>query len=291
MRGLIVKGIGGFYYVHTDEGIIEAKGRGIFKKDGITLCVGDEVEISIIDEANSKGIIEKILPRRNCFIRPPIANVDSFIVVFAAASPAPNFPVIDKFLVNAEKHGIEPIICINKKDLVSEDTLEKLCEIYKDAYQVIAVSTITGDGLTELKKLIKGKKAALAGPSGVGKSSILNQLHPDANMETGEVSKKTDRGKHTTRHVEIFQADHGGMIYDTPGFTSFEMPDDIELFDLKDYYPEFGRYNCECKFDNCNHIKEPECAVRKAVKNGEIHLIRYKAYLANFEEIKQNSKY
>lgn len=290
MRGLIIKGIGGFYYVQTENGVIEAKGRGIFKKDGITLSVGDEVDITILEDDNTKGVIEKIYTRKNCFIRPPIANVDVFIVVFAATSPAPNFPVIDKFLVNAEKHGIEPIICINKKDLVTEEELSKLKSIYEDAYEVVAISTLTGDGIDKLETLIKGKKAALAGPSGVGKSSILNKLHPSANMETGEVSKKTARGKHTTRHVEIFSVEHGGMIYDTPGFTSFEMPD-IELNELREYYPEFERYHGQCKYDNCYHLKEPECAVRNAVKNGEIHILRYKAYLANMEEIKNKNKY
>lgn len=290
MRGLIIKGIGGFYYVQTENGLIEAKGRGIFKKDGITLSVGDEVDITILEDDNTKGVIEKIYPRKNCFIRPPIANVDVFIVVFAATSPTPNFPVIDKFLVNAEKHGIEPIICINKKDLVTEEELSKLKSIYEDAYEVVDISTLTGDGIDKLETLIKGKKAALAGPSGVGKSSILNKLHPSANMETGEVSKKTARGKHTTRHVEIFSVEHGGMIYDTPGFTSFEMPD-IELNELREYYPEFERYHGQCKYDNCYHLKEPECAVRSAVKNGEIHILRYKAYLANMEEIKNKNKY
>lgn len=290
MRGLIVKGIGGFYYVLTEKGLIEAKGRGIFKKDGITLSVGDEVDITILEDDDTKGVIEKIYPRKNCFIRPPIANVDVFIVVFAATSPAPNFPVIDKFLVNAEKHGIEPIICINKKDLVTEEELRKLKSIYEDAYEVVDISTLTGDGIDKLETLIKGKKAALAGPSGVGKSSILNKLHPSANMETGEISKKTARGKHTTRHVEIFHVEHGGMIYDTPGFTSFEMPD-IELNELREYYPEFERYHGQCKYDNCYHLKEPECAVRNAVKNGEIHILRYKAYLANMEEIKNKNKY
>ena len=290
MKGLIVKGIGGFYYVKTEKGLIEAKGRGIFKKDGITLCVGDEVEIEIIDEENAKGVIDKILPRKNVFIRPPIANVDVFIVVFAATSPAPNFPIIDKFLVNAEIHGIEPIICINKKDLVSVEEIENIKEIYQSAYKVIAVSTLTGDGLEELYPLIKDKKVALAGPSGVGKSSILNQLHPSANMETGEVSKKTSRGKHTTRHVEIFEIEQGGMIFDTPGFTSFEMPD-IEVSDLKEYYPEFEKLHGQCKYDNCYHLKEPECAVRKAVKAGNIHILRYKAYLANMEELKNKNRY
>lgn len=290
MKGLIVKGIGGFYYVQTEKGLIEAKGRGIFKKDGITLCVGDEVEIEIIDENEAKGVIEKIYERKNIFIRPPIANVDVFIVVFAATSPAPNFPIIDKFLVNAEINGIEPIICINKKDLVSSEEIEKIKDIYKDSYKVIAVSTLTEEGLDELLPLIKDKKVALAGPSGVGKSSILNQLHPSANMEIGEVSKKTARGKHTTRHVEIFQIEQGGMLFDTPGFTSFELPD-MEMSQLKEYYPEFEKLKGECKYDNCNHLKEPECAVRKAVKAGDIHILRYKAYLANMEELKNKSRY
>lgn len=290
MKGLIVKGIGGFYYVQTELGVIEAKGRGVFKKDGITLCVGDDVDIEIIDEEKGKGVIEKIYPRKNCFIRPPIANVDAFIVVFAAKSPAPNFPIIDKFLVNAEKHGIEPIICINKKDLVSEEEIEKIKDIYKDSYKVVAVSTLEKEGLEELLPLVKDKKAALAGPSGVGKSSILNELHPSANMETGEVSKKTARGKHTTRHVEIFQIEQGGMIYDTPGFTSFEMPD-LEVSELKDYYPEFEKLRGQCKYDNCYHLKEPNCAVRAAVKAGDIHILRYKAYLANMEELKNKCKY
>ncbi len=290
MKGLIVKGIGGFYYVQTEKGLIEAKGRGIFKKDGITLCVGDEVEIEIIDENEAKGVIEKIYERKNIFIRPPIANVDVFIVVFAATSPAPNFPIIDKFLVNAEINGIEPIICINKKDLVSPEEIDKIKDIYKDSYKVIAVSTLTEEGLDELLPLIKDKKVALAGPSGVGKSSILNQLHPSANMEIGEVSKKTARGKHTTRHVEIFQIEQGGMLFDTPGFTSFELPD-MEMSQLKEYYPEFEKLKGECKYDNCNHLKEPECAVRKAVKAGDIHILRYKAYLANMEELKNKSRY
>lgn len=290
MRGLIVKGIGGFYYVQTENGLIEAKGRGVFKKDGITLCVGDEVDIEIIDEEKKKGVIEKIYHRKNTFIRPPIANVDVFIVVFAATSPEPNFPIIDKFLVNAEINGIEPIICINKKDLVSEEEIEKIKAIYNNVYNVVAVSTLSGDGLDQLLPLIKDKKVALAGPSGVGKSSILNELHPSANMETGEISKKTSRGKHTTRHVEIFQLEQGGLIFDTPGFTSFEMPE-IEVSELKEYYPEFEKLHGQCKYDNCYHLKEPDCAVRKAVKAGDIHIIRYKAYLANIEELRSKSRY
>lgn len=290
MNGLIIKGIGGFYYIQTEKGIIEAKGRGIFKNRGITLCVGDEVNVELTKEDETKGVIDEIYPRKNIFVRPPIANVDKFIVVFAAKDPEPNFPVIDKFLITAELHNIEPVICINKCDLVTVEELAKIKAIYENVYKVICVSSLTGEGLEDLMEIISGEKIAFAGPSGVGKSSILNALHPEAKMETGEISQKTKRGKHTTRHVEIFNLDGGAMLFDTPGFTSFEITD-IEPEELMNYYPEFSAYLGKCKFDNCRHLKEPECAVREAVKNKEIHIFRYKSYIANEEELKSKKKY
>lgn len=290
MDGLIIKGIGGFYYVDTREGIFEAKGRGIFKKDGITLAVGDRVELAIIDEAEKKGVINSIYPRKNQFIRPPIVNVDTFVVVFAASKPKPNLVLVDKFLVMAEMSGVEAVICINKKDLVSEEELEEYKSVYEDIYPVIAVSAKNGEGLDELKSAISGETAALAGPSGVGKSTLLNSLIPHANMETGSISEKTSRGKHTTRHVEIFNADGGGRIFDTPGFTSFEIME-AEEDSLMHYYPEIDRYNGSCYYDNCRHLKEPGCAVREAVKAGKIHPRRYESYAANMEEIKNRRKY
>lgn len=290
MKGLIVKGIGGFYYVDTAAGIIEAKGRGIFKKDGITLAVGDIVELEIIDEEEKKGVINSIYPRKNQFIRPPIANVDTFVVVFAAAKPKPNLILVDKFLVMAEMHGVEAVICINKSDLVSPETLAEYKAIYEDIYPVIAVSARTGEGLDRLKEAISGKTAALAGPSGVGKSTILNALIPHANMETGSVSEKTKRGKHTTRHVEIFDAEGGGRIFDTPGFTSFEILE-AEEDNLMHYYPDIDKYSGGCYYDNCRHLKEPQCAVREALEDGKIHKLRYQSYAANMEEIKNRRKY
>ena len=182
MEGLIVKGIGGFYYVDTGLDIIEAKGRGIFKKDGITLAVGDRVELEIIDEAEKKGVINSIYPRKNQFIRPPIVNVDTFVVVFAASKPKPNLVLVDKFLVMAEMNDVEAVICINKSDLASQEELKEFRAVYEDIYPVIAVSAKTGDGMDELKKAVSGKTAALAGPSGVGKSTIINDLVPYANM-------------------------------------------------------------------------------------------------------------
>lgn len=290
MKGLIVKGIGGFYYVRTDNGIIEAKGRGIFKKDGITLRTGDEVEIELMTEDNSKGVINKIYPRKNCFIRPPIANVDLLVIVFAAKNPKPNYPVIDKFLINAQVNKIEPVICINKIDLVSDEELKAISDIYDSVYKVIGLSTKTGEGMGELLSVIKGQKTALAGPSGAGKSSIINYLHPSANMETGEVSKKTMRGKHTTRHVEIFELAGESLLFDTPGFTSFELPD-MDESNIKEYYPEFRELDEFCRYDNCNHISEPGCKIIEAVSDGKINKLRYEAYVSNYNEMKKRKKY
>lgn len=237
-----------------------------------------------------KGVIEEILPRKNHFIRPPIANIDLFVVVFAAHKPEPNYPIIDKFLITAELHGIEPVICVNKCDLATKEELDSIASIYKNAYRLLFVSSATGEGMDELKLLMADKKSALAGPSGVGKSSILNALHPEANMETGEISQKTARGKHTTRHVEIFNIDGRGMIFDTPGFTAFEVTD-IEPDELVHYYREFEPYLGECRYDNCKHLKEPDCAVRAAVESGRIHSRRYKSYVSNEEELRNKRKY
>lgn len=291
MKGLIIKGIGGFYYVMTQEGeVVEAKGRGIFKKDKITLLVGDEVEIQMTDRDGAKGVINSIFPRKNQFARPPISNVDMFIVVFVAKNPRPNYSVIDKFLINSQLNGIEPVICINKKDLVSERDIDEIRDIYGKIYRTVAVSARTGEGTDDLRAMIKGRRAALAGPSGAGKSSIINLLHPKADMETGEVSRKTMRGRHTTRHVEIFSLAGGGMLFDTPGFTSFDLPD-IDEDQLKYYYPEFAEFNDLCRYDDCRHLKEPDCAVLAAVAGGRINNRRYEAYVSNYEELKRRKRY
>lgn len=236
MRGLIVKGIGGFYYVKVGEQTYQCKARGIFKKDGTVPYVGDEVSIELIEDGDA--MINQIFPRKNVFIRPPIANVDCFVIVAAAAHPEPNFEVIDRFFVMAEKNHTEAILCINKMDLVSQKKVERIKEIYQDIYTVVCVSSKTGEGIEELPKLLKEKKVALAGPSGVGKSTILNALQKGLSVETGKVSEKTKRGKHTTRHVEIFQMDYGGMLFDTPGFTSFDILE-AEEDELQFLYPSF----------------------------------------------------
>ena len=288
MKGLIVKGIGGFYYVKTADGIYQAKGRGIFKKEGITLAVGDNVELEVLPDGD--GVINEILPRKNQFIRPPIANVDCFIVVFAAAKPKPNFSIIDKFLIMSEAGNMDAVLCINKCDLASDEELVRIQDIYEGIYPMFFVSAKTGEGIDSLDTYISGKRAAFAGPSGVGKSTITNLIVPQANMETGKISSKTSRGKHTTRHVEIFESREGGLVFDTPGFTSFDILEADEAA-LSDYYPEFASYKGKCRFDNCRHLKEPDCRVREAAERGEISMARYESYLTNLEQVKKRKKY
>ncbi len=298
MKGLIIKGIGGFYYVKTENGIFECTGRGVFKKNGIKLQVGDRVIISekeLSAEARKRGmkhegVIEDVVKRKNAFIRPPIVNVDTFAITFAAKNPEPNFTLIDKFLVMAEMNHVDAVIVMNKCDLCDEETLRDYEAVYRGLYPVIRVSGIKGVGLNELERSILGRTVAFAGPSGVGKSTLINELIPEADMETGEVSKKTSRGRHTTRHVEIFEAKGGGLVYDTPGFTSFDILE-AEEDELQDYYPDIARYKGSCFYDNCKHLKEPDCAVKAAVKAGDISRIRYNSYKTNMEEIKEKRKY
>ena len=298
MKGIIIKGIGGFYYVKTEEALYECTGRGIFKRMGIKLQVGDRVTISekeLSKEARDRGIlhegvIEEVMERKNSFIRPPIVNVDTFAVTFAAKDPEPNFTLIDKFLVMAEMNHVEAVIVMNKCDLCDEETLRNYEEVYSGLYPVIRVSGKENIGLEELERSILGKTVAFAGPSGVGKSTLINELIPDAEMETGEVSKKTSRGRHTTRHVEIFEAKGGGLVYDTPGFTSFDILE-AEEDELQDYYPDLAKFKGKCFYDNCRHLKEPDCAVKAAVKAGMISRIRYRSYKTNMEEIREKRKY
>jgi ribosome biogenesis GTPase len=272
MKGIIVKGIAGFYYVKAEEKIYQCKARGIFKKDGITPYVGDEVILGKIE--GDEAVILEILPRKNSFIRPPIANVDCFTIVIAAAKPDPNPDIIDKFLVMAEKNHTDIVLCINKIDLVSDEKRKAIEEIYRYIYPLVSVCGKTGQGIEALAELLANKKSALAGPSGAGKSTLLNRLQSNYTVETGDISEKTKRGKHTTRHVELFETDFGAMIFDTPGFTSFDIMDADED-ELHFLYPEMSPLIGGCKYDNCRHIKEPGCCIREAVNQGKIHESRY----------------
>jgi ribosome biogenesis GTPase len=297
LKGTIVKGIAGFYYVKSGEAVYRCKARGIFKERGIRPAVGDRVKMEVIED-NDDSLITEILPRKNDFIRPFVANVDCFAIVTAVARPQPVMETIDRFLVMAEKAHADIIVCISKCDLAdinggdaargAAKTLNKLREIYEPIYPVVCADGRTGKGLEEFKKLIAGKTVALAGPSGVGKSTILNQLIPHAEMETGSISEKTQRGKHTTRHSELFTVDEkrGTMLFDTPGFTSFEILEADEE-ELQFLYPEIGRFSGKCRYDNCRHIAEPGCAVKNALSKGQISESRYESYSAQMEEIRR----
>ena len=281
--GIITKGIGGFYYVLSNGEIFECKARGVFRKEKITPMVGDNVEIEV---KGGKGSIVKILPRKNELVRPAVANVDTLVLVVAATSPEPNLMLIDKMLVYAEKCGITAVICINKTDLTQRDDIK---DIYENAgYRVICTSAEKDENLDELKELIKGRVTAFSGLSGVGKSSILNIL-TDANMETGSLSEKIERGKHTTRHVELISISDG-FVFDTPGFSSLELPE-LTLEELSECFPEIDKYSGDCKFRGCSHIKDQGCAVKAAVERGEISTERYKSFCEMGEIIRSRKIY
>lgn len=275
--------------MEDDEGRrIQCRARGVFKNEGITPYVGDEVEFSMVDD--EEGVVEKIYPRKNSFIRPPISNVDLIAVVVSASKPKFNPFITDRFLVMAEKSSTEIVICINKCDTAKEKDIEKIAKIYEKIYTVIKISGSTGVGVDELREVTMDKKTAFAGPSGVGKSTIINALQPGFSLETGEISDKTKRGRHTTRHVEIFHTDYGAMVYDTPGFTSFDILESEEA-ELQHYYPDIMEYAGNCRYDNCMHIKEPECGVLKALSEGKINQSRYDSYKNQIEEIRNKKRY
>jgi ribosome biogenesis GTPase len=290
MQGTIVKGIAGFYYVKHEDAVYQCKARGNFRNDGIKPMVGDFVTFEEGQGENDDGWITEIHDRKNSFIRPPISNVDCFVIVMAAAQPKPNLAVMDKFLVMAEKSGTDIVLCVNKTDLAKKKTLDMLNEIYGNVYPMVFVSCSKGEGLDDLKALLKGKHVALAGPSGVGKSTILNHLIPGADAETGSISHKSKRGKHTTRHSELFDLGDETMLFDTPGFTSFDILEADEE-ELQHLYPEIAPYAGKCRYDNCRHIKEPECAVIAAVEAGEISQQRYDSYKTQLEEIREKDRY
>ncbi len=286
MDGIIVKGIGGFYYVRAggDNHIYECKARGIFRKDRITPTVGDRVEISLSD---GKGSIEKIYPRTSLLIRPPVANIDTIIIVVAAAEPEPNTEIIDKMLLNAAIAGIEPIICINKTDIKNAD---ELTAVYEQAgYRVLKVSARDGIGTDELNSVLKGRISAFAGISGVGKSSLLNKL-TGVDAKTGSISDKILRGKHTTRHVELYELKDGGYILDTPGFGSFE-PADIKADGLWRYFPEMSDVGDACRFRGCSHINEPGCEVKNKLLTGGIAQSRYRSYVEIYNILKEKKEW
>ena len=292
MQGKIVKGISGFYYVHVvGTGIYECKAKGVFRNRKVKPLVGDNVEIVVLDEEKHLGNVEEILPRKNELIRPAVSNIDMALVIFAAAKPNPNFNLLDRFLCMMEYQKVPVTICFNKCDLVSEEEKENLQKIYAPAgYDILFTSVKTGENIDRLKALLAEKTTTVAGPSGVGKSSLINELQTDVRMQTGAISDKIGRGKHTTRHSEIISIGQDTYIMDTPGFSSMDLPG-FEKEDLWTCYPEFVPYEPECRFIGCSHIGEPDCGVKNALAEGKISRVRYDNYVILYEEMKNIRKY
>ena len=292
MQGKIIKGIAGFYYVHVVEsGVYECKAKGIFRKDGLKPLVGDNVEMEVTHEKDMEGNIMKILPRKNELVRPAVANIDQALVVFAVTKPKPHFNLLDRFLVMMETKEIPVVLCFNKTDIAEDPEIAELKDIYEECgYPLLFTSAKEEENIDRLKECLRGKTTAIAGPSGVGKSSLINLLQDEVKMETGSISRKIERGKHTTRHSELIMLGEGSYIMDTPGFSSLYV-NDIEKEDLKFCFPEFVPYEGQCRFNGCGHIHEPGCAVKQAVEEGKIHSIRYEDYAMMYHELQERKRY
>lgn len=292
MKGKIIKGIAGFYYVYVVEsGLYECKAKGIFRKEKIKPLVGDEVEIEVLDEAEKTGNIERILPRRNELVRPAVANIDQALVIFAMTDPKPHFNLLDRFLVMMERKEIPVVLCFNKKDIAEPEEARELKEIYGICgYPLLLASVLKEENIEEIRNELRGKTTVVAGPSGVGKSSLINLLQPEARMETGSISRKIARGKHTTRHSELIYIEEGSYIMDTPGFSALYV-NDFEKEELRFYFREFALFEGDCRFNGCSHVHEPGCAVKKAVEEGKIHRNRYENYLEMYRELKDKKRY
>ncbi len=284
INGIIIKGIGGFYYVEAADGIVyECRARGVFRKEKITPLAGDRVEITV--ESNNKNSIDKILERRNFFKRPPIANVDTLVIVSSVCDPRPNLLIIDRLTAVASYKNVEPIIVFTKDDLQSANEFVK---IYTNAgFKTFAVSNETGEGIEKVKSIIDGGITVFTGNSGVGKSSLINRMYPDFCLETGEISRKLGRGRHTTRHVELFKVG-SGYIADTPGFSSldFETNDLIKKDELAFCFPDFAYYIGSCRFSTCAHVNDKGCSLVEAVKSGDVERTRHESYVTMYNEVK-----
>ena len=306
-KGKIVKGIAGFYYVYVaGSGIYECKAKGLFRKQKMKPLVGDDVGIDVISREERTGNVVEILPRKNALIRPAVANVDQALVIFAAASPEPNLNLLDRFLIMMEQQQVPTVICFNKTDLVSGERIRELRSAYETSgYRVFFFCAEQQEGIERIRQQLSGRTSTVAGPSGVGKSTLINLLAPEAVMETGEISEKIQRGKHTTRHSQLIVLDQESFIFDTPGFSSLSvdyynpglqgiagaeiLPVDERT--LGRFFPEIAKLEGDCRFTGCSHIHEPDCAVKQAVDEGRISRSRYENYVQIYEELKSRKKY
>ncbi|HIX76895.1 MAG TPA: ribosome small subunit-dependent GTPase A [Candidatus Fusicatenibacter merdavium] len=291
MKGRIIKGIAGFYYVDTGEsGIYECKAKGIFRKDKKKPLVGDHVEIEILSEDEKTGNLTELLERKNELIRPAVANVDQALVIFALEDPKPNVALLDRFLVMMEQQEVPAAVCFNKDDLAGPEKAEEMRKIYEDCgYPVFLCSAAKKEGIDALREYLDGKTTVVAGPSGVGKSSLTNLFQSEIHMETGEISRKLKRGRHTTRHAQLIPLGKDTWLCDTPGFTSL-YTENMEKEELRGYFPEFRPLEGSCRFQGCVHVKEPGCAVKNALEQGRIHRSRYENYVMFYEELKEQEK-
>ena len=290
MTGKIIKAVAGFYYVACDGRIITCKAKGIFRNRNIKPMVGDDAEFVITDEAASEGNIEDILPRKNSIVRPAVANVDIALMMMSCAHPAPQLYLLDKYLISMDMQELETAVVFTKCELVS-DRGEAFRRIYEHAgFKAFCLSAQTGEGLTELLEYIKGRTAVLAGPSGVGKSTLTNRICPDAAMETDDISRRIERGRHTTRHSELFVIDKHTFMCDTPGFTSV-LVESLKPDSLRLYMPDLAKYEGKCRFDNCAHIGEPDCSVKAAVESGEFESSRYESYKKLYAQLSDIKRY
>ncbi|WP_273483249.1 ribosome small subunit-dependent GTPase A [Desulforamulus ruminis] len=288
-EGVLIKAYGGFYYVKKGEEIWECSLRGKFRlgKNAAAL-VGDRVKVTPVREKT--GRIDEVLPRATELFRPAVANVEQAVLVFAVQNPEPNLTLLDRFLVLAESAGIQPLICLNKIDLLSGRRERHWLKLYRRiGYPTVTASSKTGEGVEALRQLLTGSTSVFAGPSGVGKSSLLNAVQPGWQLKTGEISHKLKRGKHTTRHVELLVLPSGGYVVDSPGFSSLDLPE-MEREELSRYFPEMENFTEDCKFKGCLHNQEPQCGVKKAVEQGAIHKERYQNYLSFLQEVMQQER-
>ncbi len=287
--GKIIKGIAGFYYVHDGHNVWACRAAGIFRRLGLKPLVGDDVEFDITDELDFEGNVVRVLPRRNCLVRPEVANIDQALLFFASAYPEPNLGVLDRLLVSMGQCHVPCVIAFNKMDL--SDRSDELRRAYRSSgYELLFLSVEKDLGVDDIRERLKHKTTVLAGPSGAGKSSLMKKLLPDASVITGEVSARIGRGRQTTRHSEIFSIDEGTYVLDTPGFTSFEVTGMAEA-ELSYYYPEFTEPSLSCRFPDCVHMAEPDCGVKKAVADGTISRERYHSYRDIYTALKNSRRY